>query len=44
LLRQTAQPLALIAQEAGFADQSHLTQVFRREIGITPGRFRSALA
>jgi AraC family transcriptional regulator len=44
LLRQTAQLLALIAQEAGFADQSHLTQVFRREIGITPGRFRSALA
>jgi AraC family transcriptional regulator len=44
LLRQTRQPLALIAQEAGFADQSHLTQMFRREIGVTPGRFRAALA
>ena len=44
LLRQTGQPLALIAQEAGFADQSHLTQMFRREMGITPGRFRAALA
>jgi len=44
LMRQTSQPLAWIAQEAGFADQSHLTMVFRREIGTTPGRFRSALA
>jgi AraC family transcriptional regulator len=44
LLRQTHQPLALIAQEAGFADQSHLTQTFHREIGVTPGRFRAALA
>jgi AraC family transcriptional regulator len=44
LLRQTHQPLALIAQEAGFADQSHLTQMFHREIGVTPGRFRAALA
>jgi AraC family transcriptional regulator len=43
LLRQTHQPLALIAQEAGFADQSHLTQIFRREAGVTPGRFRAAL-
>jgi AraC family transcriptional regulator len=44
LLRQTHQPLALIAQEAGFADQSHLTSIFRREMGVTPGRFRAALA
>jgi AraC family transcriptional regulator len=44
LLRQTHQPLALIAQEAGFADQGHLTQMFRRETGVTPGRFRAALA
>jgi AraC family transcriptional regulator len=44
LLRQTHQPLALIAQEAGFNDQSHLTAMFRNEIGVTPGRFRAALA
>jgi len=43
LMRRTNQPLALIAQEAGFADQSHLTSVFRREIGVTPGHFRAAL-
>jgi AraC family transcriptional regulator len=44
LLRRTNQPLAWIAQEAGFADQSHLTAIFRRETGVTPGRFRAALA
>ena len=42
LMRQTNQPLALIAQEAGFFDQSHLTSIFRRQIGITPGQFRAA--
>jgi AraC family transcriptional regulator len=44
MLRQTHQPLAMIAQHAGFADQSHLTQIFRREIGVTPGRYRAAMA
>ena len=44
LMRRTNRPLAFIAQEAGFADQSHLTSVFCRETGMTPGRFRAALA
>jgi AraC family transcriptional regulator len=44
LMRRTRQPLASIALEAGFSDQSHLTQVFRRATGMTPGRFRAALA
>ena len=43
LVRRTNRPLAMIAQEVGFADQSHLTSVFRREIGVTPGHFRAAL-
>jgi AraC family transcriptional regulator len=43
LLRQTRLPLAMIAREAGFNDQSHLTQMFRREMGVTPGRYRAAL-
>ncbi len=42
LLRQGDVPLAAIAQELGFADQSHFTNAFRRETGETPGRFRSA--
>jgi AraC family transcriptional regulator len=42
LMRRTNQPLAWVAQETGFADQSHLTSVFRRETGMTPGQFRSS--
>jgi AraC family transcriptional regulator len=44
LMRRSKRPLALIAREAGFADQSHLTSIFRREMGTTPGRYRAALA
>ena len=36
-------PLAEIALDAGFADQSHFTKVFRRETGMTPGAFRDSL-
>jgi len=43
LMRRTRQPLASIALEVGFADQSHLTGVFPRETGMTPGRFRAAV-
>jgi len=43
LMRRTNQPLAAIAQEAGFADQRHLISIFRREVGVTPGQFRAAL-
>ena len=44
LMRRTRQPLASIALEAGFSDQSHPTQVFRQATGMTLGRFRAALA
>ena len=44
MIRRTNQPLAEIAQQVGFADQSHLTSIFRRETGVTPGRYRAALA
>lgn len=32
--------LAEIAVEAGFADQSHFTRVFKRYVGSTPARYR----
>ena len=32
------------AAEAGFADQSHLTRAFRRQLGVTPARYRAAVA
>jgi AraC family transcriptional regulator len=33
-------PLALIAAQAGFADQSHFTRVFKHQVGTTPARYR----
>jgi AraC-like DNA-binding protein len=32
------------AAEAGFADQSHLTRAFRRQLGVTPARYCAALS
>ncbi len=40
LLARTEAPLAEVALRAGFEDPSHLTQVFRRHAGITPGACR----
>lgn len=37
---ETDDPLADIAFEAGFSDQSHFTHLVRRTIGISPGRLR----
>lgn len=33
-------PIAEIALDAGFCDQSHLTHAFRRVLGTTPARYR----
>jgi AraC family transcriptional regulator len=40
LLVKGDQPIAMIALEAGFADQSHFTKAFRRMAGITPREWR----
>jgi AraC-like DNA-binding protein len=32
-------PIAQVAAETGFADQSHLTRHFKQIIGVTPGRY-----
>lgn len=34
--------MAAIAQESGFADQSHMTRHFRRVLGVTPGEYAEA--
>ncbi|MEM7585697.1 MAG: AraC family transcriptional regulator [Acidobacteriota bacterium] len=41
-LTTTERPLAEIASEAGFADQSHFTRVFRAAYGMPPGAWRRA--
>jgi AraC family transcriptional regulator len=43
-LVETSRPLSDIALDAGFYDQSHFTNVFRRSLGVTPGAYRTRLA
>jgi AraC-like DNA-binding protein len=38
-LLQAGLPIALVAAEAGFYDQAHLTRHFKRIVGLTPGRY-----
>jgi AraC-like DNA-binding protein len=40
LMKIPGSSLAEIASVCGFVDQSHLTRVFTRTVGITPGRWR----
>jgi AraC family transcriptional regulator len=42
LLRRTRAPLHEIASACGFADQSHMTRVFKKQLGLTPGQYRLA--
>jgi AraC-like DNA-binding protein len=42
LLLDSATPLSRIALACGFADQSHLSNVFREATGISPRRYRRA--
>jgi transcriptional regulator GlxA family with amidase domain len=43
LLRQGV-PLAAVAFDTGFCDQSHLSRHFKRQCGITPGHFAGTRA
>jgi AraC-like DNA-binding protein len=43
-LLRAGEPIATVAAEAGFSDQSHLGRCFRRFFGVTPGRYRSGFA
>lgn len=39
-LLEEGRPLAAVALEAGFADQSHFTRAFKQYVGVTPGEYR----
>ncbi|HLI96198.1 MAG TPA: AraC family transcriptional regulator [Candidatus Baltobacteraceae bacterium] len=39
-LTESDEPLSVIAAEAGFADQSHMTRIFKRVTGYPPGKHR----
>ncbi|WP_229196267.1 helix-turn-helix domain-containing protein [Bradyrhizobium acaciae] len=38
-LLRDGEPIAAVAADAGFSDQSHLTRLFRRTFGTTPGLY-----
>jgi AraC-like DNA-binding protein len=40
LLSLTAESLADIANQSGFADQSHFTRLFKKKFGVAPGQYR----
>lgn len=42
-LAGSARPIVEIALDAGFADQSHFTRVFRRHTGLTPATYRGVM-
>jgi LacI family transcriptional regulator len=41
MLRETDLPIAQIAESSGYNSPSYLTQVFGKEIGVTPAKYRS---
>lgn len=40
-LRESAMSIAEIACQVGFEDQSYFTRIFKRHVGITPGKYRA---
>src|ERR1700691_2736768 len=44
LLRETSEPLAVIARKVGYSTEFAFAAAFRREHGISPGRFRQKMA
>ncbi len=43
LLRETDSPIARVAQDCGYSDQSAFTRTFRRMVGLSPSIYRSAM-
>ncbi len=43
LLKRSAMSVAEIAFAVGFEDQSYFTRIFKKQVGISPGKFREKL-
>jgi AraC-like DNA-binding protein len=43
MIAESSDPLSRIATACGFADQSHMTRTFVREVGEAPARLRANL-
>lgn len=43
LLKDSSIPLVDVAYSAGFASQSHMTQLFRKHVGVAPGQWQAAI-
>jgi len=43
VLRSDGSPLSEVALSAGFADQAHFSNVFRRHMGMSPSRYRAVM-
>jgi AraC family transcriptional regulator len=43
LLSEGELPIAAVAIDSGFCHQEHLTRLFRRQCGMTPGAYRASL-
>ena len=41
-LRETDHPIARVAQDCGYSDQSAFTRTFHRLVGLSPSAYRSA--
>ena len=39
-LRETADPIAMIALDCGYSDQSAFTRQFKAAVGLTPQQYR----
>jgi LacI family transcriptional regulator len=43
MLAETEWPLAKVAEATGYTDASYLHQIFKRQLGMTPAKYRRSM-